>query len=188
MPDISTPNGLLDVIALGNFVQMQHLMNRKYYRGDMSHEEGREDLMTRLAFLIAIRSYSQQWAVSIKGRLVPFNALVDRSFIIFAAGIVRLKRKLHASYPVVEGCSYPRFLKEVSNHIKEHFVWLEDRYHSLRKCDDGSFMWTHPDITVRKGRPNGRESLEFLEQVMFGESDDDSEGKSSIISMCTPFN
>jgi len=181
---------MLDIIALGNLVQMRYLLNRRYYKGEMSREELKEDVTAQLHYQVLMRKLSRYMSIRINEQPVPVMGLVDRSFIIFVAGIVRMKRKVHADVPKVAGCSYRRFRSEVDTYINREYPDLEDRYHQLLKVDL-SFMWTHPDIDIEvfeehKGTtgsisPGG---LDYLEEVMFGslvdsQSDEENLEKSS---------
>jgi hypothetical protein len=70
-------DGFLDVITLGNLIQMRHLVNREYYLGTMSWEEMKEDVTAQLAYLLLMGWFGKKYTVLINGQAVPIKGLVD---------------------------------------------------------------------------------------------------------------
>jgi hypothetical protein len=151
---------------------MQHLLNRKYYKGDLTQEEVNEDVIARLAYLQYMQKFSQDYTVRIRGTPVPVMSIVDNAAIIFAAGVVRLKAGVHEKVPEVEGCDFERFRDEMSEFIEEDFPAFTDNYKSLLH-KDVAFLWTHPEITIHRGVSRNLEDVEFLRGVMFAGVDAD---------------
>lgn len=150
---------------------MQHVVNRQYYLGQMSPSDMKEDVAARLAYLLLIRQLESQYVVCLHGTPIPLMALADRFFIFLAAGSVKMKEKLHALVPKVEGCTYTRFKSEVGAHVREHFHWLYARYRSLLKLDNFRFLWSEYGISVEtrdKKRRGVQGDLGYLDDYMFG--------------------
>jgi hypothetical protein len=156
---------------------MQHLLNRKYYKGDLTQEEVNEDMIARLAYLQHMQKFSQDYTVRIRGTPVPVMSIVDNAAIIFAAGVVRLKAGVHEEVPEVEGCDFERFRDEMSEYIKEDFPAFTDNYEALLH-KDFAFLWTHPEITIHRGVSRNLEDVEFLRGVMFAGADADQDSHS----------
>lgn len=185
-PNISSPEGFLDVIAVGTLLQMGYLLNRKYYKNNFTQEEANEDAASRLAFLKFIAKFGDVYRISIQGTPVPIMALVDYALVIFAAGVVRLKARVHKGVPKVEGCSFVRFREAVESFMEEQFAGMTDYYQTvLRK--DIPFLWTHSDIQIAprhcgdtpeitiglRKTAKTREDAAFLRSVMFDGPDVD---------------
>jgi hypothetical protein len=178
-PNVSTPEGFLDFIAVGTLLQMGYLLNRKYYKNDFTQEEADEDAASRLAFLKYMAKFGDGYGISIQGTPVPIMALVDYALVIFAAGAVRLKARVHKGVPNVEGCSFLRFRKAVESFMEQQFAGMTAYYQTvLRK--DIPFLWTHPDIEIAARDTIGlrktaktHEDAAFLRSVMFDGPDID---------------
>jgi hypothetical protein len=158
----------LDFIALGNVISMMHLLNRQYYMGTMSVEEMMEDEAVRWAYWCGIDALETYFVVSINETPVPIKALAERSLLIFAAAIVRMKQKFHSNVPKLEGCTSTRLRKEVNSLIQDRHSNLHPLYRHILHGRDGPIVWTHPGINVRvRDGEETDESLAFLEQCMF---------------------
>jgi len=157
----------LDFIALGNVISMMHLLNREYYKGTMSGEEMAEDEAIQWAYWRGVNALETLFILSINGIPVPITAFAERSFLIFAAALVRMKDVLHSDVPQLEGCTFKRLEKEVDSLIRDRHSNL---YHLYQRAVDGGgpIIWNHPGISIqhRDGKETD-ESLEFLEQCMF---------------------
>jgi hypothetical protein len=170
LPDLDVPDGLYDILGVGSLIHMQHLMNRQYYTGELYDGDLREDAVARVAYLILLRCLEKRCIFMLRGKRIPLIALADRCFIFFAAGLVKMKQKLHEHCPEVSGCDYRRFRKEVGAHVQANFSWLYARYCSLLHLDEFPFMWRDDDVSIHSAALyNGSEKtdFEFLDHLMF---------------------
>ena len=178
--DLSSFEGFLDFIAIGSLLQMGYLLNRKYYKDDFTQEEANEDAASRLAFLNFMAKFGDGYRILIQGTPVPIMALIDYALIIFAAGVVRLKSRVHKTVPQVEGCTFVHFREAVETFVEEQFAGMMEYYQTLLRKDI-PFLWTHPDIEIAardagnipeianafQKTAKNREDAVFLGSVMF---------------------
>jgi hypothetical protein len=170
LPDLSTSAGLYNILGVGSLLHMQHLVNRQYYSGEISEGDLREDSVARLAYLLLLRKLEQECVLILSGKRIPMTPFADRCFIFFAAGLVKMKEKLHAECPDVRGCDYPRFKREVDAHVQNDFRLLYPRYRSLLKHDKFPFMWHDDQVSLQKAqiyRGISEGDLDFLDHYMF---------------------
>src|SRR5215510_5571086 len=170
LPDLETSAGLYDILSLGSLLHMQHLVNRQYYLGELSEGDVREDSVARVAYLVLLQWLDRERILILSGRRIPLMALADRCFIFFAAGLVKMKEKLHTECPEVGGCDYPRFKREVDVHVKNDFPWLYARYCSLLKHDKFPLLWRDDEVSLKTAqiyRGISKADLGFLDHYMF---------------------
>jgi hypothetical protein len=141
IPDVRTENGLMDIIALGNILELATVLDRRCYMSSGLHwterlEMGASRMMYRqLQSIIALN-----FVLCVDGQPIRPSAIFQRSLVEFAAAVVVYKEDMHAARKI-PSCSpakvkekmvtlfrsnYPELLPNLLGHIdrrSQHLNW-----------------------------------------------------------------
>jgi hypothetical protein len=94
-PDVSTPIGLQDFMALGNMMELGRVLDRRTYtEKGINKKEGAEMIASRLWYRGFQTTYACKYRTSVGGRPTNPASIFKRSLVEFAASVVTYKREL----------------------------------------------------------------------------------------------
>jgi hypothetical protein len=94
-PDISTPDGLHDFMALGNLMELGRVLDRRTYTDKgISKKEGAEIIAGRRWFRTLQTMIACKFQICVGGRPMNTASVFKRSLVEFAAAILSYKREI----------------------------------------------------------------------------------------------
>jgi hypothetical protein len=179
IPDLTTQMGLVDIMAVGNFLELAQYMDRRYYTGNLPSDDLEEQRVARANYHIFQKLFVERYSVLMEGKLISPFLLFQRSFIEFAAALVSYKTVAEEYTPYTEGCTPKKLGKEISGLITEDYPELSSAFHRVLVEQPLHFHWTGPSFTIRLRQPSDRvqEAHDFDNWKVFDDPDSDEEGE-----------
>jgi hypothetical protein len=171
-PNVLTQFGLLDLIRLGNIIDLSPIMDSRYFTDSIPP--------TELAEQESARSYYWEFVGDISQHYVALNCqtgnqvnlrtgLFEEQLINFAAGLIYYK----TNNPTLDQSFRPKaFSQAVLTHFDEHHKSLKPALEKLIKIKHSKWSFTYPGppfMVNERRRNNGRVFSSWTELVL-GES------------------
>jgi hypothetical protein len=157
VPDMTTMAGLMDVIAIGNLLELAHVIDHRHYDGEIQWVESREMAMARWRYRKLQTHFAKWYVTIIDGVSVCPISVFRRSLVEFAAAIIIYKRKATAaSFPKAEGCSKQLFERKMYNLFQVNYPELMPRLRTLVTTESEHMYWNGPPITIRRREKGDR--------------------------------
>ena len=146
VPDMADPQGLLDVMAIGNILECAQVLDRRsYQKPGVPQAEKSEMAMARRRYRKLAIVFALRYSTVVGGRKTHPLSIFRRSLVEFAAAIVVYKREQEGQSPPTSRNVYQRML-----------AMFETNYPELIPCWEtmiskglGSLVWTGPPITIQ---------------------------------------
>ena len=152
VPDISTEQGLLDVIAVGNILELHKFMDRRYYNqhDSLSPSDLEEMTVARWYYRRLQKWFSATYFTSVGDEIVCSISIFQHSLVEFSAAVVNYKSECTHNMPMVTGCSTGKVLMKVFSdfstseypELLECFKFLVDKQEALH--------WTGDPIKIQR--------------------------------------
>jgi hypothetical protein len=148
VPDISTPEGLHDLMALGNLMELGRVVDRRTYTSKgIDRKEGAEIIAARRWYRIIQIIVARKFQFYVGGKLMNVASVFKRSLLEFAAGIITYKRQLDATQ---DGFfSLPAVMKEMKNFVRHNYPELMACYDQLVTIRHKHLAWSAEAITIK---------------------------------------
>jgi hypothetical protein len=148
-PKISTPAGLMDVIAVGNLLECGQVLDRRNYTKVGIHwaEQG-EMAMARWRYRMLQTIFARHYIVTVDGKPIHPISVFRRSLVEFAAAIVVYKKTRAHHFVKVDGCNAARLEEKMKSVFSANHPELVPVL--TRLVDEGaeSLVWTGPAIEI----------------------------------------
>lgn len=155
VPDMTTTTGLMDIMAIGNLLELAHVIDRRAYKKGIHWTEQPELGIARWSYHKLQVYFAKRYVTIVGGKSVSPLSLFRRSFVEFAAAVTVYKRRAYTiNCPKVEGCTKYAMEKKMIALFQSNYLELLP---ALRKLvdEEWQFMyWTGPSITVRAREKN----------------------------------
>jgi len=181
VPDLTTQEGLVDVMAVGNWLELGQLVDKCYYSDDLPPEELEEQRRARLNYGLFRKFFKSRYSVLVGDKLVSPFAFFRRSLVQFITSLVAYKWKAAHVAPAVPGCPPALFQREVEAMLGKQYPEVLPAY---KRCSGKTsyFHWTGPDFSIHPRSPSdGLQEVEnfedfiIFEEVQEANSDEDIE-------------
>jgi hypothetical protein len=158
VPDVSTPNGLLDVILVGNIIEFADALSRPYYAGKVPKDVLEEENVARWRYRQLIRWIANNFVLVFENSYVNPWYLVHMSIAQFAATLCAYMETWKMKGNEAKGCTPKKFRLAVFNHLRRQWLGLIPKFDELSN-DQASptFAWNGPEFQVlrRNKLPQG---------------------------------
>jgi hypothetical protein len=150
VPDVTTENGLKDLMAIANILELATVLDRRSYISPGVHwmervEMGSGRSMSRR--LLAI--IGQHFVIHIGGRPVAPSVVFQRSLVEFAAAVVVYKEDMSIACKV-PGCPPIKVKEKMVALFESNHPRLLPKLHSLIDSRTEYLSWTGPPISITK--------------------------------------
>jgi hypothetical protein len=176
IPDLSTSDGLMDFMAMCNFLECSLVLDRGSYGKAGLHWQDKNELaMVRLRCRQLQTRFCITWKTLINRKPVHGHAIFSRSLVEFAAAIVVYKREMEPR-PTRDnaGCSAEVVEGKMTSLFEGNYPELLPCFHRLVREGVVSLEWTGPPIKMSrrdaKSQSKTRETFKFDDGFNF---DDD---------------
>ena len=174
IPDLTTPSGLCDFMALGNLCVLGTILERQSYVGDMDPNVVKECLVARWHYEQIRLWFHRQYTITVGGTMVMPSSVFGWSLVKFMAGLVNQKYLYVEDVPEVPGCSAKELNRRVVALLRSEFPELELAFTNLLDGDHEKLSWDGPEmeIKVREADDDLAEAMDFDDFVLFPEEDE----------------
>jgi hypothetical protein len=149
IPDISTVDGLLTIIAVGNMVELAMALDHTSYTGSsLQDRDEAEVAITR--YHLFIRWFSQQYCLLIGQDCITPQYLFAKRLADFAATIYKYRsiQCEGANSYKIPGFTPLKLQKLLSIHIDTSWPHLIPYFHQVLKNPSTSLDWTGPKFSI----------------------------------------
>jgi hypothetical protein len=155
LPDLSTLNGLMDFISIGNILECTVVLEpRSYLRRDISPLEREEMASARRWYRTIQMNFAAKYVISVDGKsILPFMVF-QRSLVEFAAAIQVYKEDREndpkfATVKSFEGCTAASVGTKLVMMFQTNYPELLPRFQQLVRERFSFLYWTGPSLTIR---------------------------------------
>lgn len=151
VPDISSEDGLLDIIAVGNILELHKYMDRRYYAGTKKLQASDLEEMTvaRWCYRRFQKWFSATYSTMVGDEVVSPMNIFQCTLVEFAAAVVNYKSKYAGQVPLVTGCGTGKVLRNAFiEYFTSEYPELLDRFKTLADKQE-TILWSRDRITIR---------------------------------------
>jgi len=175
VPDITTTTGLMDVMAIGNLLELAHVIDRRAYKKEIHWTEQPEMGIARWSYRKLQVFFAKRYVTMVGEKSVSPLSVFRRSLVEFAAAVMVYKRSVNGmNIPKVEGCTRYQMEKKMLALFESNYPELVPTLHGLVEQEWQFLYWTGPAITIRprdKGdrmrRTKKIERIKYIRQLDF---------------------
>lgn len=150
IPDIRTENGLKDVMAIGNILELATVLDRRCYVGSGLHWTERLEMGTSREMYRQLQSIiSLNYVLSVEGKPIRPSAVFQRSLLEFAAAVVVYKEDMHAARKI-PSCSPVKVKEKMLSLFRSNYPELLPKLQSLIHRRAQYLYWTGPTISISR--------------------------------------
>jgi hypothetical protein len=153
--DPLAPDGLLDLVTLGNLIELIRCLDRRSYTDGIPTFEDAELEYARLAFAkFKILFCTHHHLIVDTQKVDPMTELFDISLLRFAVTLIVYKRR-KSRFNTAFGLG--ELIKKIADHLSEFHARLVPKFtQDIQRPEDQleyirTFDWTGPDFTVGEG-------------------------------------
>lgn len=146
--DLTTHDGLLAFIAVGNVLEFSVGLSRPHYVGDLTQEDEVEQKVARWRFRFVLKAFCEKHTLLLGDTWVHPLYLAKRLLVEFAAALTVYKSRQESMVPLTEKCDARSLNRALHAHLKADYPELVPLYLSLVKAKHGFFYWTGPRVRI----------------------------------------
>jgi hypothetical protein len=165
-PNLQTMDGLLDLMALGNLIELGYILDLRTYRKDPAAKEDHGEMIASRRWYRRIQKIvASIHVVYIKGRKTNVLSLFRRSLVEFAAALLTYKQNEHSKCPKVKGFSPEKLQATIEQYFKANYPELLQVFGRLTAKKHNYLYWTGPEFSIKlklKEAKKARASREFF--------------------------
>jgi hypothetical protein len=150
VPDISTTTGLMDLMAIGNLLELAPVLDRRSYRkAGVVQAEQHEMAVARWWYRKIQVLFTTRHVTHVGGKPTAPLAIFRRSLVEFAAAIIGYKRDMDTFAPRIYGCSAVGMSRKMTDLFTANYPELLDAVEKQVDKGHGFLYWTGPAIEIR---------------------------------------
>jgi hypothetical protein len=158
VPDITTYQGLRDMMLLGNFCRLGHILERTFYTGSLTLQELEECEVAQWHYLQFTVWFTRNYVVKLDDHLINPMSIFRRSLIEFMAALLLEKQAMEEQVPTVEKCSSVKLEQQLNKFLKSDDASIFDAFHRLVKSGHKYLDWSGSPFEIRKRNPDDGKS------------------------------
>jgi hypothetical protein len=151
VPDITTTSGFLDFMAIGNLLELAHVIDHRSYSGKgHDYEEQAEMGVARWRYRKLQVFFAKRYVTMVGEKSIFPMSIFRRSLVEFAAAVIVYKKSVKgAGYPKIEGCTRYQVERKMISLFEANYPELLPCLHERVKEENEYLYWTGPPITIR---------------------------------------
>jgi hypothetical protein len=146
-------SGFLDVVALGNLLELGEILDRRLYSGHIPPLEAQEYNVARWTYRRFQKWIASNLVVTVQGHTYSPFAIFRQSFAEFAAALITYKRKVEEKVNDIPRCTSLSIKIRIAELIKEDHPEILHLFLPLLAAKHHSLCWDGPDFQVRQRVP-----------------------------------
>jgi hypothetical protein len=173
IPNISTMTGLMDVIAVGNLLELAQVLDRQFYTISGIHWQKQQEIaMARHRYRMLQSWFTANYLTFLGGQSISPINIFRRSLVEFAAAVIAYKQQRAAREldPEIQlGCTAEAVKGKVVSFFESNYPELLPCLHRLVKKGAVFLYWTGPKITIkrRSGQSRNPDLVDFRDQPIY---------------------
>lgn len=184
VPNITTVSGLMDILAIGNLLEIAQIIDRRWYEGGIDPVEATEMAVARWRYRKLQTYFAKRYVVEVGGHIISTLSIFRRSLVEFAAAVVVYKREKYDVAPEELGGSAIEMEADMKDLFRSNHPELLPCLERLIKEDAQYLYWTGPSITIRRRGlddiysssapgPEAKKTLDFMDTKIFNSTGDE---------------
>jgi hypothetical protein len=150
IPDISTTDGLMDLMALGNILELAQVLELRAYSAKVINwQEQQEMAMARWRYRRLQKFFAAFFVVFTDDQQIHTMSVFRRSLLEFAVALIQYKRNTSETAPRVSGCTATTMQDKVVGYLTSNFRELLPAFRELLGRAVYSFLWSGPTLTIK---------------------------------------
>jgi hypothetical protein len=148
VPNIRTEDGLKDIMAIGNILQLAPVMDRRCYLSSGGHWTERVEMAFSRSWYRQLQTIiAQHFVLSVEGKPISPYAIFQRSLVEFAAAVVVYKEDM-STVRKITGFPPSKVKDKMVAVFQTNYPELLPKLHSLIKNRVQYLYWTGPKISI----------------------------------------
>jgi hypothetical protein len=186
VPNITTVSGLMDIMAIGNLLELAQVIDRRWYGDGIDPAEGTEMAIARWRYRKLQTYFAKRYVVEVGGNSISPLSIFRRSLVEFAAAVIVYKQKKSDVAPEELGGKADELRANMNDLFRSNHPELLPCLERLVKNEAQHLYWTGPSITIRRRTLDdiysrnsqavkGNKTLDFQDCQIFPSIDEDSD-------------
>jgi hypothetical protein len=168
VPDVLTENGLKDIMAIGNILELATVIDRRCYRSTSLPSKEREEMGLSRSMYRRLQSIiAQKFIVHVQGKPISPFMVFRRSLVEFAAAVVVYKQDREKEVVKIPLCPSTKVKEKMVLFFELNFPELLPRLHLLIDSRTEYLYWTGPKISITKRTIGTRQATETPTPSLF---------------------
>lgn len=142
------PQGLLDVIAVGNLIELTNALDLSSYTGNTQTGSKDEKEAAQTRYRIFMRWFSHEHIVFVNKTWVTASYIFKRRLIDFAATVLHYKRVHHDEGSGVAGFTAKALQRRLHQHFVKYWPELLPAFLAAIEKPSPFMYWTGPKISI----------------------------------------
>jgi hypothetical protein len=148
VPNIRTEDGLKDIMAIGNILQLAPVMDRRCYLSTGGHWTERVEMAFSRSWYRQLQTIiAKHFVLSVEGKPISPYAIFQRSLVEFAAAVVVYKEDM-STVRKITGFPPSKVKDKMVAVFQTNYPELLPKLHSLIKNRVQYLYWTGPKISI----------------------------------------
>jgi hypothetical protein len=148
VPNIRTEDGLKDIMAIGNILQLAPVMDRRCYLSSGGHWTERVEMAFSRSWYRQLQTIiAQHFILTVEGKPISPYAIFQRSLVEFAAAVVVYKEDM-STVRKITGFPPSKVKDKMVAVFQTNYPELLPKLHSLIKNRVQYLYWTGPKISI----------------------------------------
>jgi hypothetical protein len=149
VPNVRTENGLRDIMAIGNILELGTVLDRRCYSSSGVHWRERIEMGSSRAMYRRLQSIiSRKFVLSVEGQPVLPLVVFARSLVEFAAAVVVYKEDMESAGHKIQGCLSTKVKDKMVTLFRLNYPELLPKLLSLIDSRAEYLYWTGPSISI----------------------------------------
>jgi hypothetical protein len=165
IPDIATQDGFLDVVLVGNLIELADVINRTFYNHTVTADVREEQNIARCRYRRFQTWFSERFVIFMEDYWISSSYIFKRSLLELSAAIVGYKFDKEGTVKAPAHCTAKAVERAVRRHFQNDWPDLEPKLSELLRNPPSELSWTGPQIHIRKRpvEPLSPILLEFID-------------------------
>lgn len=168
--DVTHPEGLLDMITLGSFIELSRPLDERLYTKESIPQDEQDEInAAQTRYRRFITWYQERFLIVISGELINPSYIFHRRLVDFAATIVMYVKQQQNDFhkgPVGRHTlTELAFTKHVLNHFGQGWAELSATFLEVKKNPSPRLYYDGPEIRILARKPDWRRQFAALHVV-----------------------
>src|SRR5215510_3099000 len=149
VPDVLTAEGLRDIMAVGNMLELATVIDRRcYLASSLTQKELVEMGTARSMYRQILVLITRNFAIAVDGRQIHPALVFRRSLVEFGAALVVYRQEMDGKFSHSLACTPEKVKEKTISFFETHYPNLIPRLHQLIEARFEFLYWTGPRLSI----------------------------------------